>query len=289
MKPIANNYILMKNVKKLSLWNGNPPTNSGLSGNEILNPEAILELTNVTEAELIIYSPDDALNTGAAVIICPGGAYAGLAITTQGYDFAEWLNTIGITGIVLKYRMPNGNKEIPLDDVQESIRYIRKNAKELKLNENKIGVAGFSAGGHLAALSATLFSEESKERISTRPDFSILFYPVISMGLHTQKDTHQNLLGKKPSAIERYSCETQIRPNTPPALILVSDDDTIVSPLNSTRYYEALKQHHIPAELHVFPQGDHAWGIKGLNMFGKKFEYIEQAKELILKWIRNYC
>jgi acetyl esterase/lipase len=291
MKPIAN-------IKRLSLCNGSPPTNSGLSGNEILNPEAILELTNVTEAELIIYSPADAINTGAAVIICPGGAYAGLAITTQGYDFAEWLNTIGITGIVLKYRMPNGNKEIPLDDVQESIRYIRKNAKELKLNENKIGVAGFSAGGHLAALSATLFSEESKESaaskkskegISTRPDFSILFYPVISMGLHTQKDTHQNLLGEKPSAIERYSCETQVRPNTPPTLILVSDDDTIVSPLNSTRYYEALKQHYIPAELQVFPQGDHAWGIKGLNMFGKKFEYIEQAKELILKWIRNYC
>jgi acetyl esterase/lipase len=278
----------MKNIKRLSLWNGNPPTNSGLSGNEILNPEAILELTNVTEAELIIYCPDDNINTGTAVIICPGGAYAGLAITTQGYDFAEWLNTIGITGIMLKYRMPNGNKEIPLDDVQESIRYIRKNAKELGVNENKIGVAGFSAGGHLAALSATLFSEEG---ISTRPDFSILFYPVISMGLHTQKDTHQNLLGAEPSSssIEKYSCEKQVRSNTPPTLILVSDDDTIVSPINSTHYYEALKQQHIPAELHVFPQGDHAWGIKGLNMFGKKFEHIEQVKDLILNWIRDYC
>lgn len=281
----------MKNIKRLNLWNGNPPANSGLSGNEVLDPEAILELTNVTETELIIYSPEDKINTGAAVIICPGGAYAGLAITTQGYDFAEWLNTIGITGIVLKYRMPNGNKEIPLDDVQEAIRYIRKNAKELKLNENKIGVAGFSAGGHLAALSATLFSQESEEEISTRPDFSILFYPVISMGLHTQKDTHQNLLGAdpSPSSIEKYSCEKQVRSNTPPTLILASDDDTIVSPINSTHYYEALKKQHIPATLYLFPQGDHAWGIKGLNMFGKKFEYIEQAKELILNWIRNHC
>lgn len=278
----------MKNIKRLNLWNGNPPATNGLSGDEILNPEAILELTNVIETELIVYSPDDNVNTGAAVIICPGGAYAGLAITTQGYDFAEWLNTIGITGIVLKYRMPNGNKEIPLDDVQEAIRYTRKNVKELKLNENKIGVAGFSAGGHLAALSATLFSEEG---ISTRPDFSILFYPVISMGLHTQKDTYQNLLGAapSPSSIEKYSCEKQVRSNTPATLILVSDDDTIVSPVNSTRYYEALKQQDIPAALYVFSRGDHAWGIKGFNMFGKKFEYTEEVKELIFRWIRNYC
>lgn len=110
------------------------------------------------------------------------------------------------------------------------------------------------------------------------------------MGLHTQKDTHHNLLGTAPSSsIEKYSCETQVRPNTPPTLILVSDDDTIVSPINSIHYYEALKKQHIPATLYIFPQGDHAWGIKGLNMFGKKFEYAKQVKELILKWISNYC
>jgi len=278
----------MNAIKRLNLWNGNPPTISGLSGHEISDQEAILELTNVTATELIIYTPDPAINTGTAIIICPGGAYAGLAITTQGYDFAEWLNTIGITGIVLKYRMPNGNKEIPLDDVQESIRYIRKHATESGIKENRIGIAGFSAGGHLAALSATLFKEEG---ISNRPDFSILFYPVISMGLHTQKDTYQNLLGAEPSSssIEKYSCEKQVRANTPPALILVSDDDRVVSPVNSTLYYEALKQQGISARLQVFPRGDHAWGIKGFNMFGKKFEHIEQAKDLILNWIRDYC
>ncbi|SHG03307.1 alpha/beta hydrolase [Pedobacter caeni] len=278
----------MNTIKRLNLWNGNPPSISGLSGHEISDQEAILELTNVTETELIIYTPDPAINTGTAIIICPGGAYAGLAITSQGYDFAEWLNTIGITGIVLKYRMPNGNKEIPLDDVQESIRYIRKHAAESGIKENRIGIAGFSAGGHLAALSATLFKEEG---ISNRPDFSMLFYPVISMGQHTQKDTFQNLLGAAASSsvIESYSCEKQVRANTPPALILVSDDDKVVSPVNSTLYYEALKQHGISATLQVFPQGDHAWGIKGFNMFGKKFEHIEEAKVLILNWIRDYC
>lgn len=278
----------MNTIKRLNLWNGNPPSISGLSGHEIEDREAILELTNVTSTELIIYTPDPAINTGTAVIICPGGAYVGLAVTTQGYDFAEWLNSIGITGIVLKYRMPNGNKEIPLDDVQESIRYIREHAAESGIKENRIGIAGFSAGGHLAALSATLYSEEG---ISNRPDFSMLFYPVISMGQHTQKDTFQNLLGATPSSsvIESYSCEMQVRTNTPPALILVSDDDTVVSPVNSTLYYEALQQQGISAKLQVFPQGDHAWGIKGFNMFGKKFEHIEEAKDLILNWIKNYC
>lgn len=278
----------MKQIKRVNLWEGNPPTDNGLSGTEHVNSEEILEIVNVSAAELIIYSPDDAVNTGTAVIICPGGAYAGLAITSQGYDFAEWLVAMGITAAVLKYRMPNGNKEVPFDDLQESIRYVRKNAKELGVNDSKIGVAGFSAGGHLAALSATLFSLEG---ISTRPDFSILFYPVITMGLNTQKDTLHNLLGDQPSwsAIEKYSCQKQVSLNTPPTLILVSDDDTVVSPLNSTSYYEALKEKQIPAALYVFPQGDHAWGIKGKNMFGGNFDHLKEAKELITKWLSSYC
>lgn len=277
----------MKDIKRIKLWDGNPPTDNGLSGAEIVDSEEILEIVNVTEAELIIYSPEDAKNTGVAVIICPGGAYAGLAITSQGYDFANWLTNLGITAAVLKYRMPNGHKEVPLDDLQESMRYLRKNFKNLGINKNKIGVAGFSAGGHLAALASTLFTLEG---ISTRPDFSMLFYPVISMGLHTQEDTYQNLLGKQPSpsTIEKYSCQKQVRADTPPTLILVSDDDTVVSPLNSTTYYEALKKHNIPATLYLFPQGNHAWGIKGNNMFGEKFDYLEEAKELIMKWLLSY-
>lgn len=277
----------MKEIKKIKLWGGNPPTHNELFDTEIVNSEEILEIVNITEPELTIYSPEEANNTGVAVIICPGGAYAGLAITSQGYDFADWLVNLGITAAVLKYRMPNGHQEVPLDDLQESIRYLRKNFKNLGINKNKIGVAGFSAGGHLAALASTLFSLEG---ISTRPDFSMLFYPVISMGLHTQEDTHQNLLGKQPSpdTIGKYSCQKQVRAGTPPTLILVSDDDTVVSPLNSILYYEALKKHNIPATLYLFPQGNHAWGIKGNNMFGEKFDYLEEAKVLIMKWLLSY-
>ncbi|MGY0041115.1 alpha/beta hydrolase [Pedobacter sp. NJ-S-72] len=188
----------MRDKKTINLWNGNPPSKSGLSGNEVINQKEVLEATNVTEAQLIIYSPEPTINTGMATIICPGGAYAGLAITMQGYDFAEWLASVGITGIVLKYRMPNGNKEIPLDDVQEAIRYVRSNASALGINEHKIGVTGFSAGGHLAALASTLFSEEG---VSTRPDFSILFYPVISMGAATQKKHLSKLVGRESTLI----------------------------------------------------------------------------------------
>lgn len=278
----------MKNIKTINLWEGKFPTQSGLTGHQISDPDGVLELTNVTETELIIYSPDSSLNTGIATVICPGGAYAGLAITSQGHDFAIWLSSIGITGIVLKYRMPNGNKEIPLDDLQKAISYVRGNAASLGINENKIGVTGFSAGGHLAALASTLFSEVG---LSNRPDFSILFYPVISMGRQTQSDTRKNLLGDNPSpeTIEKYSCESQVLPNTPATLILVSDDDTVVNPVNSTLYYQALKQYDIPAALHVFPQGDHAWGIKGVNMFGGKFDYTEEMKSLIIRWIMRFA
>ena len=114
----------MERVKRINLWNGNPPSTSGLLGDEIVDTNAILEVTNVTQAELVIYKPEPAINTGVVVLICPGGAYAGLAITSQGYDFAEWLNTLGITGVVLKYRMPNGHKEIPLNDIKKAEPFI---------------------------------------------------------------------------------------------------------------------------------------------------------------------
>ncbi|MET3020282.1 alpha/beta hydrolase [Flavobacterium hydatis] len=276
----------METIKRINLWDNNMPTTSGLIGNEILHPNEAIEISNVTQAEIIIYSPNPSLNNGTAIIICPGGAYAGLAITSQGYDFAEWLSSIGITGIVLKYRMPNTHKEIPLDDIKETIRYVRRNSKTLNLNENKIGIAGFSAGGHLAALASTL---SAKNSLDYRLDFSILFYPVITMGSNTQINTKENLLGNQPSAqdIEAFSCENQVSANTPPTLILTSNDDTIASPINSVMYYEALRNNGIDSSLFIFPQGDHAWGIKGINMFGNKFLYIEQAKDLITNWIIN--
>ncbi|MCC9070116.1 alpha/beta hydrolase [Flavobacterium sp. F-65] len=275
----------MKNIEKINLWNGNMPTANGLSGEEILTPNEIIKISNISEAELTIYRPETEINTGIATIICPGGGYAGLAINT-GYDFAAWLASIGITGIVLKYRLPNGNKEVPLDDVQKAISYVRKNALELGIDKNKIGVTGFSAGGHLAGLASTLFLEEKE---NNRPDFSILFYPLITMGENTHNDSNKNLLGSNPSAsdIERYSCDKQVCANTPPALIFASDDDNVVAPINSIMYYKSLKKHGVNASLYVFPQGDHGWGLNGVDMFGKDFKYTDEVKALIKKWINE--
>lgn len=277
----------MERVKRINLWNGNPPSTNGLLGDEIVDTNAILEVTNVTQAELVIYKPEPAINTGVVVLICPGGAYAGLAITSQGYDFAEWLNTLGITGAVLKYRMPNGHKEIPLDDIKKAYTYIYDHADELGVNPQKIGITGFSAGGHLAALFSTLATKQDK---LYRPIFSILFYPVISMKEYKQQDTYQNLLGESASLgdIDLFSCEHQVNVNTPPTLLLVSDDDTVVDPKNSEIYHQALKNNGIAVDLHRFKQGDHAWGIKGYNMFGEEFQYIEEVKQLLQSWLNKY-
>ena len=225
-----------------------------------------------------------------AVVICPGGGYAGLAIQHEGSEFAKWLNGQGITAFVLKYRMPNKHKEVPLDDAQQAMRYVRKHANEFGIDANKVGIAGFSAGGHLAATTSTHYTTEGT---STKPDFSILFYPVITMEMATHGGSRSNLLGDKPlpEDIQFFSNEKQINANTPPAILLLSDDDKSVSPVNSVFYYEALKKNNIPATMYIFPKGGHGWGI-GSNIARMIVNYrerlggffrIEQLQEIHLK------
>lgn len=270
----------------VDLWKDNPPTISGLIGEEKIDATAALEITNVTKAELTIIRPVPKENKGIAMIICPGGAYAGLAITLQGYEFAEWLASIGIVGIVLKYRMPNSHKEIPLDDLYKAIEYVHIHAMELGVNLEKIGLVGFSAGEHLAALASEYYNSD----IRLRPKFSILFYPVITMGKYTHGDSLHNLLGTHASDndLDYYSCEKHVTKDVPPTLILVSDDDSLVSPINSILYYKSLKQCNIPSAMYVFASGDHAWGINGKNAFGNTFKYSNMAKELIYDWLREF-
>lgn len=273
----------MNNISHINLWQtAQPLYSNGITTEEIYDSKGILEVTNITKPELIIYSPQKTKNKGIAVIICPGGAYAGLAISLQGYDFAEWLASIGITGIVLKYRMPNGHKEVPLEDVKESLKYVCRHATQFSINSNKIGIAGFSAGGHLAAMASNKFSLDIYHFV-----FSILFYPVITMKEYTHYDSKINLLSNDftEKDIQEYSCEDIVTDNTPKTLIFVSDDDSLVSPVNSTIYYNALKKHNISANLYIFPQGDHAWGIKGKNVFGKDFKNIDIVKTILYEWL----
>lgn len=267
----------MNAQKVVKLWEGTPPTKSELSGDEKVERNGDW-ISNISVPEIYIYTPDKSVNTGLAVVICPGGGYGGVAINHEGHEFAKWLNTKGIAGIVLKYRMPNKHKEVPLEDAQQAMRYVRDHAKELGINPGKIGIAGFSAGGHLASTVSTHYATSGT---STRPDFSILFYPVITMDIATHGGSRKNLLGDKPSRsdLHVYSNEKQVGINTPPAILLLSDDDKVVLPVNSTLYYDALKQNDVPATMYIFPRGGHGWGMKS------DFTYHTQMLTLLDMWL----
>ena len=269
----------MNAQKVIKLWETTPPTS-----NEITEAEKSERngnwVTNVSSPELTIYQANKTKSTGMAVVICPGGGYAGLAIQHEGSQFAKWLNGQGITAFVLKYRMPNKHKEVPLDDAQQAIRYVREHANEFGVDTNKIGIAGFSAGGHLAATASTHYTTEG---VSTRPDFSILFYPVITMETATHGGSRSNLLGDNPlpADIQFFSNEKHVNTNTPPAILLLSDDDKSVPTTNSVLYYESLKKNSVPATMYIFPKGGHGWGM---NI---DFEYHSQMLELLGMWLKS--
>jgi len=259
---------------------------NGLSDPETLSSKGTLK--NVSDlARLDLYFPEK--GNGQMVIVCPGGGYSYLSTYNEGLYVAEWMLEKGITVCVVKYRMPNGHHEIPLSDVENAFRYCRSHAAGWGINS--IGVMGFSAGGHLAASVSNLWSEEA-----TRPDFSILIYPVITMevGL-THKGTHQNLIGKngmwKDHLMDRYSIEKQVSRNTPATFLALSSDDTVVPPENSLRYYDELVEKGIPVELHIWPTGGHGWGFSSEKYIGKgkdRFAYARDEFYISLeRWLKN--
>lgn len=264
-----------QNTFELPLWPAGAPNSNGLTGTE-----EDLEggrVANVIKPSITVYKADKP--NGVAIIMCPGGGYARLAMNHEGHDMAPWLNAQGITYIVLKYRMPNGHYEVPLSDAEQAIRLVRQHAKEWNIRPDRIGIMGASAGGHLAASLATLYNSNE-----TRPDFQILFYPVISMvpGV-THGGSRQNLLGNKPSQEleDKYTLEKQVNERTPQAFIMLSADDGAVPPANGIHYFEALLQHQVPATLHVYPTGGHGWG------FRDAFTYKRQWTGELEKWLRE--
>lgn len=262
------------NSQTIKIWEQSPPSNNGLSGKELTKGTFI---SNISEPEITVYHPEGN-NKTKAVIICPGGGYSGVAFEHEGTQVAEWLQSNGYTAILLKYRLPNKKKEIPLDDVQQTLKIVRSKAKEWNLIEDKIGIAGFSAGGHLVSTASTHFSTPE-----TRPDFTILFYPVVSMGKYTHKGSLHNLLGDNPSEedINAYSNETRVTEQTPPTLLLLSDNDSLVPSMNSILYYEALKRNNVPATMYIFPTGGHGWGMN------KNFEYHDLMLSLLNSWLKS--
>jgi acetyl esterase/lipase len=245
---------LMNAQQIIDLWDGSAPVENGLTGDEqFLSNGRICNVTKPTISIFLAKHPN-----GKAVVICPGGGYRLVSMGHEGINWTPWFNQLGISCIVLKYRMPNGNKDVLLQDMDKCMKIVRINARKWNIDSDKIGIMGFSAGGHLAALAAnshTLFGPFA---------FQILFYPVISMDKpYTHKGTYENFFGddKSQQTTSLYSNEKIVNKLTPPAFIVACSDDSTVPPVNSIMYYSALAEQQISAELHIFKKGGHGWGF----------------------------
>lgn len=259
----------------LRLWDNTTAPHS----NQLTGPEVEQEphrIARTQEAVLYLFKADPQKATGQAVVLCPGGGYVRLAMDHEGFLMGQWLASQGITAAVLKYRMPNSHPDVPLEDAVEALRTMQQHASEWGFEADKVGICGFSAGGHLAAMTSTMGA--------IRPAFTILFYPVITseQGL-CHRGSFDNLLGKERTEelSRRYSLEERVDSLTPPTLLLLSDDDRSVPSVSSTRYYNALKAQGQRASMHIYPTGGHGWGIR------ESLPYKKQWQQTLLEWLRE--
>lgn len=268
---------------KLDLWPDGVLNAKKTDNVEQQETTDILRISHVQNPTIEVYLPSVRNATGQAVVICPGGAYRVLAYYWEGTDVAKMLNAQGIAGIVLKSRLPDNDSNIephksPLLDAKQAMKLVRQNAEKWNINPNKVGVMGFSAGGHLASTLGTQFDS------NTRPNFMALIYPVISMQeAITNMESRKNLIGENPSdeLIERYSNELQIKTDTPPTFILHSSDDKAVPVANSLRFYENLLEKNITVEMHIYPSGGHGYGLA----IGKG--NLSSWPERLINWIQS--
>jgi acetyl esterase/lipase len=261
-------------IKTIPVWNQSIPDTVNASDyieKEVMKDDELQSTSQVSVPTLALYFPKKEIANQSAVLIFPGGGYSHLAMYKEGKKVALWLNSLGITAFVFKYRLPSDrtmkDKTIgPLQDAQEAIRIIRRNAKEWNINPAKIGVLGFSAGGHLACTLATHYLDNvyDADATSARPDFSILIYPVISMeeGI-THNGSKVSLLGANAlkELIDKYSNEKQIDANTPKTFLIHASDDKVVPVENSIQYYMNLKKFNVPVEMHLYENGGHGFGL----------------------------
>lgn len=278
------------------LWpNGNIPNYKKTAEVEKRDTTGIVRISLVQQPAIEVYLPSKQSATGQAIVVCPGGGYGILAYDWEGTDIAKWLNANGIAAIVLKYRLPNSKSNVdpklsPLLDAQRAIRTVRANAGKWNIKKDKIGIIGFSAGGHLASTAGTHFDKgnptaaDTIDRQSSRPDFMVLMYPVITM---LRQSMHQgsrnNLIGANADSAtaKYYSNELQVTKETPPTFLVHASDDKTVPIENSIIFYQALIANSIPAEMHIYPYGGHGFGLA----IGKG--YLSSWTDRCIDWLQS--
>ena len=291
---IIININILSQPKVINVWNGNIPgalkSNLFRGEDTVKTDDGKIRLARITLPQITIYFPQRK-SSGTTVVICPGGGYSRLAMDNEGSEIAQWLNDYGVTAVILKYRLPNDTimekKSVgPLQDVQETMRVLRRNAGKWNIDPNRIGIIGFSAGGHLAATLCTHYIDKvyDSDSTSARPDFSILVYPVITMNeLNVHTGSRKYLLGKTPDPklVEYFSNELHVSKDTPPAFIVHAEDDKTVPVQNSIDYYTSLKNSNISAELHLYQKGGHGFGL------GKNKGTVSSWPAACIKWLQE--
>ena len=257
----------------IDLWQDGLPNSNGIDKTQPYD-----DSKQNFKPSIRIFLPDANKATGRAVVCCPGGGYSHLATDHEGYDWAPYFNERGIALVVLKYRMPHANTDVPISDAKEALRIVRENATKWNINPKKVGIMGSSAGGHLATTVAT------HSDTLTAPAFQILFYPVVTFDYkYTHKGSRHGLIGEQApqEMADLYSNEKQVTANTPPAIMLLSDDDRVVPSQNSVNYYLALKRHGIKAAMHIYPSGGHGWGCR------ENFKYHQEMLSDLSAWLET--
>ena len=282
--------VLTSAQELIRLYTGTIPGSAGSAIKELPGTKPTPGMISlVTDPELELYLPDKEKATGAAVIICPGGSYKVLTYQAEGIRTAQEFMRKGIAAFVLKYRLPddaimNDKKTGPLQDAQQAVKVVRENAGKWGIDINRVGIMGFSAGGHLASTVATHFEKsliDNPGKINLRPDFLIIVYPVISMQDNlTHPDSRTNLLGASPSkeVIDLFSNEMQVTENTPPTYLIHAADDKLVDVDNSISFFEALRHHDVPVEMHIYPKGGHGFVLR---------QKPEEWMLPLFSWMRN--
>ena len=264
--------------KTIKVWNNKKAPHSNEETKDE-NRNKAGHFYNTSQTVFYLYKADKKTATGQGVVICPGGGYSAVCIEREGFALAEYFQSIGVTALVLKYRLPNyGHKEVPLEDAQEALRYMRKHGKKWKVDPAKVGIAGSSAGGHLAAYTSTFTADAEK------PAFTVLFYPVINgESCMTHQGTFDRLLGKNhaPYLREKYSLDNCVTPTTPPTILLLSNNDLTVPPISSVLYYKALKHYGVKAAMHVYPEGGHGWVGR------ESFRYHKNWQHQLKRWMED--